>query len=103
MSLENDRLVETARRYSLACNCAGNVVPCTHCWKIAEEDVARYAKALPRYTAVCGCAASSGPCAKCWKAAEEDVDGYYRAAKEEEARIERLYRQYSETGRKLEP
>jgi hypothetical protein len=68
MSIYNDRLVEAARRYALACNCAGNVVPCT----------------------------------KCWKAAEEDVDGYYRAVEEEEARIERLYRQYSETGKKLE-
>ena len=68
MSLENDRLVEAARRYSLACNCAGNVVPCT----------------------------------KCWKAAEEDVDGYYRSIEETEARLERKYRHYSETGKKLE-
>jgi hypothetical protein len=69
MSLYNDRLVEAAKRFARACNCANNIVPCT----------------------------------KCWKAAEDDVEGYYRAAKKEEARIERLYRNYSETGRKLEP
>lgn len=69
MSLENDRLVEAARRYALACNCAGNVVPCT----------------------------------KCWQAAEEYVEGYYRSIEDAEAKLERKYRQYSETGRKLEP
>lgn len=69
MSLENGRLVEAARRYALACNCAGNVVPCT----------------------------------KCWKAAEEYVDGYYRSIEAEEARLERKYSLYSETGKKLEP
>ena len=69
MSLYNDKIVEAARRCQLACNCVGNVVPCT----------------------------------KCWKDAEEDVDGYYRAKEEEEERVERLYRQYSETGKKLEP
>ena len=102
MNHYNDRIAEVARRFALDCNCAGNDEPCTACWKIAAEDVARYAKALPRYTSVCGCPTST-PCTKCWAAAEEDVDGYYRAAEEEEARIERLYRQYSETGRKLEP
>lgn len=69
MSLENDRIVEAARRFSLACNCAGNIVPCT----------------------------------KCWNAAEEYVDGYYRAIEDDEARLERKYRFYSETGKKLEP
>jgi len=69
MSLENDMIVEAARRYQLACSCAGNTIPCT----------------------------------RCWTAGEEYVDGYYRAKEEEEARVERLYRQYSETGKKLEP
>ena len=102
MSLYNDRIAEVARRYALECNCAGNVVPCADCQKIAAEDVVRYAKALPRYSTACSCAGSP-PCTKCWEAAEADVDGYYRAVEEEEARLERLYRLYSETGRKLEP
>jgi hypothetical protein len=69
MSLKNDHLIEAARRYALACNCAGNVVPCT----------------------------------KCWTAAEAYVDGYYRSIEEAEAKLERKYRHYSETGKKLEP
>jgi hypothetical protein len=101
MSLYNDRISEVARRYALECSCAGNVVPCSDCWKIAEVSVIRYAKALPRYSVACSCAGSS-PCSKCWEAAEADVDGYYRAIEDEEARIERLYRGYSETGKKLE-
>lgn len=68
MSLYNDKIVEAARRYSRACGCANNAVPCT----------------------------------KCWEAAEADVEGYYRSKEEEEARIERKYRLYSETGKKLE-
>lgn len=101
MSLHNERVTEVARRYASECSCAGNVSPCDGCWKIAAEDVVRYAKALPRYTTACTCTGGN-PCTKCWAAAEADVDGYYRAAEEEEARIERLYRNYSETGRKLE-
>jgi hypothetical protein len=103
MSLYNDRVAKVARRYALECSCANSATPCIHCWKIAEEDVARYAKAVQRYVLACNCASSGVPCAKCWEAAEADVDGYYRAAEEEEARIERLYRLYSETGKKLEP
>jgi shikimate 5-dehydrogenase len=68
MRIYNDRLVATAKRFALACNCVNNIVPCT----------------------------------KCWKAAEADVEGYYRSIEEEEARIERKYRLYSETGKKLD-
>jgi len=102
MSLHNERIAEVAKRFARECSCAGNDVPCADCWKVAAEDVVRYAKALPRYTKACSCAGSA-PCTKCWDAAEADVDGYYRAVEEEEARIERLYRNYSETGKKLEP
>lgn len=102
MSLHNERIAEVAGRYARECRCAGNVSPCADCWKIAAEDVVRYAKALPRYTSGCACTGST-PCTKCWEAAEADVDGYYRTVEEEEARIERLYRNYSETGKKLEP
>lgn len=102
MNLHNERIAEVARRYAGECDCARNVSPCGGCWKIAAETVARYAKALPRYTATCTCT-NDAPCTKCWEAAEADVDGYYRAVEEEEARIERLYRTYSETGKKLEP
>ena len=101
MSLYNERIAEVARRFALECSCAGNAAPCTDCQKIAADVVVRYAKALPRYTMACSCAGST-PCTKCWEAAEADVDGYYRAVEEEEARIERLYRGYSETGKKLE-
>jgi len=101
MNLHNERIAEVARRFALEC-CADNAVPCAACWKIAEETVARYAKALPRYTTACDCGGNP-PCTKCWEAAEVDVDGYYHAVEEEEARIERLYRGYSETGKKLDP
>lgn len=39
MSLENDRLVEAARRFALACNCVSNVVPCRKCWEAAKKYV----------------------------------------------------------------
>lgn len=101
MNLHNERITEVARSYARECDCAGNASPCDGCWKIAAEAVARYAKALPRYTQACACT-NGAPCTKCWEAAKADVDGYYRAVEEEEARIERLYRTYSETGKKLE-
>lgn len=59
-------------------------------------------EAARRYALGCNCKDNIVLCTKCWEAAEADVDGYYRAMEEEEARIERKYRLYSETGKKLE-
>jgi hypothetical protein len=46
MSIENDRLVEAARRFALGCNCAGNIVPCAKCWAAAEEYVDGYYRSI---------------------------------------------------------
>jgi hypothetical protein len=46
MSIYNDRLVAAAKRFSLACNCAENTVPCTKCWEAAEEDVEGYYRSI---------------------------------------------------------